>query len=173
MDPALYENLYNETLFERLRRDCEWRNPESHRDKLVMDERLPDAKGWQAIHPGVRDLAKELSKLLDADFDKYVVQRYRAPWNGGDWHTDNFGDLDNRQPMAIVSFGTARIFEVRSAVFGEDDEAISTGPAKPYLLTSGSLFVMPPGFQLTHEHRLAPMDEPIVERISLIFSRRK
>ena len=67
-----------------------------------------------------------------------------------DWHADDEVEIDQRSPIASLSLGWVRRFQVRPA------RRPSTGVrrARTVLLEPGSLLVMPPGFQGDWHHRV-------------------
>jgi hypothetical protein len=76
--------------------------------------------------------------------------------------------MDPEHPIAVVSFGAERYIwckdkNYRGEIPGEDR----------YLLGSGSLFVMPKGFQDVNLHRIPKHDRPCGGRISLTFRKFK
>lgn len=80
------------------------------------------------------------------------------------WHADDHEGTDHTKPIAVVSFGAER--EIWWRTKG------TTGVVPPEnrrLLGNGSLFIMPPGFQATHEHRIPKADREVGARISLTF----
>lgn len=73
-------------------------------------------------------------------------------------------EQDLGHPIAVVTFGAERYIWVRNKT---DKGAV---PDKDkYLLTRGSLFVMPGGYQDGHFHRIPKHDRPCGGRISLTF----
>ena len=82
------------------------------------------------------------------------------------WHADDFREMDHTCPVVSVSFGEER--EIWWRKFGE------TGlvPAEQrQLLASGSAFVMRPGMQGTHEHRIPKASRKMGGRVSMTFRR--
>lgn len=65
------------------------------------------------------------------------------------WHSDDFVGMDHEKAVCVVSFGSAPLI---------------------YLLEHGSLLVMPPGAQHTHDHKVAKGDRPHdLPRVSATF----
>lgn len=80
------------------------------------------------------------------------------------WHADDAEQIDQTQPIAVVSFGQARDiwFRLKGAkgVVPPEDRV---------LLGHGSLLIMPAGFQHTHEHRIPKGDRLMKARTSLTY----
>ena len=73
-------------------------------------------------------------------------------------------EQDQLHPIAVVSFGAERELWVKPQAY--------KGPIPPedrYLLTQGSLFVMPPGYQDTHYHKIPKCSWVCGQRISLTY----
>lgn len=82
------------------------------------------------------------------------------------WHADNFDKMDHTCPVVVVSFGEER--EIWWRRFGETGV---TPQEQKRLLQNGSMFIMPPGMQHTHEHRIPKGGRQMSPRISLTFRR--
>lgn len=66
------------------------------------------------------------------------------------WHADNFKGMDHSKCVAVVSFGEEREF-----LYRENPTPGTPRPAETSLvLGNGSLLLMEPGMQHTHQHRL-------------------
>jgi alkylated DNA repair dioxygenase AlkB len=82
------------------------------------------------------------------------------------WHSDDSPGMSHEHPIAVVSFGHAREIwwreKTQSGVVPLDQRQ---------LLEHGSIFVMPAGMQLTHQHRIPKGDRPMSTRVSLTFRR--
>lgn len=82
------------------------------------------------------------------------------------WHSDNFDKMDHSCPVVSLSFGEPR------EIWWRPIGSTGTVPLETrQLLASGSLFIMPPGMQFTHEHRIAKGDRSMGPRVSLTFRR--
>ena len=94
------------------------------------------------------------------------LNRYENEKQHLGWHSDDFVEMDHTAPVCVVSFGEAR--EIWWRKIGESGLVPSEQRQK---LSPGSLFIMPPGFQHTHEHRIPRGDREMTPRISLTFRR--
>lgn len=80
------------------------------------------------------------------------------------WHADDFRGMDHTRAVVSVSYGEAR--EIWWRKFGESGEVPVENRR---LLASGSIFVMPPGMQFTHQHRIPKGSRKMGPRVSLTF----
>lgn len=93
-----------------------------------------------------------------------VLNAYRDEHQHLGWHADDSPEQDERHPIAVVSFGAER------AIWVKPRGAKGNVPEEDrYLLKRGSLFVMPPGFQSGHLHKIPKHDRPCGPRVSLTF----
>jgi len=91
--------------------------------------------------------------------NRYVDERRHLGW-----HSDDSPEMDPDHPIAVVSLGQAREIWWRELGAG-------VGATRRQLLENGSAFVMPGGFQRTHEHRIPKGGHKMSERVSLTFRR--
>lgn len=107
------------------------------------------------------------NKLLDdfgVDYDTCFANYYRNQQDHLGWHSDNSDSLDNEYPIAIISMGVER------EIWFRDNNYLNMIKHTLQLkLKSGSLCIMKPGMQLTHQHRIPKCDRVCGERISLTF----
>lgn len=82
------------------------------------------------------------------------------------WHADDFREMDHTCPVVSVSFG-----EPREIWWRKKGEQGVVPASSRQLLGHGSMFVMPPGMQDTHEHRVPKGDRAMGPRVSLTFRR--
>ena len=80
------------------------------------------------------------------------------------FHADNFVGMDHTKCVAVVSFG-----EPREIWWRENDVKGDVPLANRQLLGNGSLFLMPPGMQHTHQHRIPKGDRTMGPRVSLTY----
>jgi len=110
----------------------------------------------------------EIMSKLEGDPNVCFFNRYESKRNSLGWHADDSPDTSSEHPISVVSFGAAR------EIWWRENGAVGTVPPENrQLLESGSLFVMPAGFQETHEHRIPKADRDVGVRISLTFRRMK
>lgn len=97
-------------------------------------------------------------------YNSVLLNRYLNERDSVSWHSDDEPEMDPAHPIASLSLGAARIFRVRP---------IGSKEAQSYLLASGSLLVMPPGFQRKYQHGVPKSKSPCGTRINLTFRRMK
>lgn len=110
------------------------------------------------------DWVKELMGKLEGDPNVCFFNRYEDRSNSLGWHSDDSPDTSDKSPISVISFGEPREIWWREIGF--------KGPIPQEnrkLLEPGSLFVMPPGFQSSFEHRIPKGDREMGWRVSLTF----
>ncbi len=108
----------------------------------------------------VRTLVKEMTgEWLEGCF----LNLYETGNESLGWHSDDDPGINHDQPIVVVSLGAERTLEWREigakgydSIYGQK-------------LASGSLFLMPPGMQYTHVHRIPKAPQLTAPRISLTF----
>jgi len=107
---------------------------------------------------------KEIMASLEGDPNVCFFNRYEDRGNSLGWHSDDSPDTSDANPISVISFGEPREIWWRE---------IGTKGVVPLenrkVLESGSLFVMPPGFQSSYEHRIPKGDREMGPRVSLTF----
>jgi alkylated DNA repair dioxygenase AlkB len=82
------------------------------------------------------------------------------------WHSDNSPEMDDERPIVTVSLGAEREIWFRKIPGTIRDV---NDPVEKLKLGHGSMAVMLPGMQDTHQHRIPKHDRPCGPRISLTF----
>jgi alkylated DNA repair dioxygenase AlkB len=149
--------------------------------------------------PLVDKLREHVSREVGADYELCFSNRYSDKGKHLGWHADDGKTIDHRVGIAIVSFGATREiwfrpnpllnlsagqkWDVGNAMtqsllvqgampaIGQTARPADGPPESPekLLLPHGSLCIMPPGFQQTHQHRIPKADRDVGVRISLTF----
>lgn len=121
------------------------------------------SKPW---HPNVAEIMEVINGEFETNYNVCFLNRYDNAQQALGWHSDDSPGMRHDHPIAVVSFGEPREIWVREkgakGVIPKEDR---------FLLRSGSLFIMPPGFQETHQHRIPKGDRPMGPRVSLTFRR--
>jgi alkylated DNA repair dioxygenase AlkB len=123
--------------------------------------------------------------VLDVCFlNRYLHGRHHLGW-----HADDSPEMDDKRPIAVVSLGSEReiwfrpILGTRCSCCGEmehdihkmscyvrDSRKTVYGEVEKLKLGHGSLLLMAPGMQDTHQHRIPKSDDAKCgERISLTY----
>ena len=101
---------------------------------------------------------------LDGEPNVCFLNRYEHERNALGWHSDDSPDTSDAHPISVVSFG-----EPREIWWRRRGEKGIVPESNRMLLEPGSLFIMPPGFQSTLEHRIPKGPRSMGARTSLTF----
>lgn len=174
MTPIFIKDFYKTDLFDVLKDEAPWVNRDAPRDECFMAVDVtktytygtpPTARTYTAapMHPCVQDVMD----ILNAEGNQYnicVLNYYKDKNQHLGWHADDSPEQDLDHPIAVVSFGVARYLYVKEKTFK------GTIPDEnKFLMSSGSLFVMPGGFQYNHVHKIPKHFAECGGRISLTF----
>lgn len=188
-DPYFADPNWANTVYNRLLKEVEWVNVKQARGEYFMysdhifgvqmtgetytygvpphDETYVSGR-W---HPDVKDIMDILNECVEeygvaSNYNVCFLNRYDNERNQLGWHSDDSPGMLHEHPIAVVSFGEPREIWVRekgaSGVVPKEDR---------YLLEDGSLFIMPPGYQKTHQHRIPKGGKAMGPRVSLTFRR--
>lgn len=102
----------------------------------------------------------QLEQMLQREMHLCFLNRYDDAHQHLGWHADDSPEQDDDAPIVVQSYGAEREIWVRSKTGGEADKI---------LLEHGSIFVMRPGMQQTHHHRIPKHPQPCGVRISLTW----
>jgi alkylated DNA repair dioxygenase AlkB len=140
-------------------------------------------------HPQIIAIRTELEKFTRSTFEVCFLNRYLNQSDQLGWHADDSPEMDDGRPIAVVSLGVAREIWFREKpdaliAVGEDQRSgeerrwrerltwkrrTEAPPTSKLLLGNGSLCLMAPGMQDTHQHRIPKASFKCGERISLTF----
>lgn len=101
-------------------------------------------------------------KEFGCKFEACFINGYENDHDSLQWHADDSETIDHSRPILVYSFGAKREIWVKENNAPNSDRV-------PYLLGNGSLFVMPPGMQQTHKHRIPKHSASCGGRVSLTF----
>lgn len=118
----------------------------------------------RCITPFVGGIMASINDDLGTHLNVCFLNKYDNELQHLGWHADDFPGMVKEEPIAVVSFGAEREIWVKPK--GETGVVPRDQRIK---LHDGSLFVMPPGYQDTHLHRIPKHDRPCGGRISLTF----
>lgn len=88
-------------------------------------------------------------------------------WLG--WHSDDDRYIDHSRPIAIVTLGNGRNIQFRKIDAIDKEGDITYDEPTTLFLEPGSLLLMGPGMQFTHQHRIPKMSHDVGPRISLTY----
>jgi len=112
----------------------------------------------------IDSLRMTLNQQLGAEFNVCFMNKYDDQHQHLGWHADDFEGMRSDQPIAVCSYGAEREIWVKP----KDQKGVVPANQR-FLLQNGSLFVMAPGYQDTHFHKIPKHDKPCGCRISLTF----
>ena len=118
------------------------------------------------------NFVKEIMNKINSDFgfnlDICFLNYYENEkmWLG--WHADDSPEIDQTEPIAVVSIGSEREIWVKNKNYKGNipDE-------NKFLLGNGSLFLMLPGFQTNNYHKIPKCDRKCSWRISMTYRKIK
>ena len=115
--------------------------------------------------PEIEAVREKISARFGGDYNSVLLNRYANEQDSVSWHSDDEPEMDSDHPIASLSLGAAREFLVRPIT--------SKKAVQSYVLTSGSLLLMPPGFQQRYQHCVPKSRTPCATRANLTFRRMK
>lgn len=156
--------------FARLMIEIEWEDrPDAPRREIWMNplgtpytygrgagERTYDPNPYNDIVKAVSDKLVGLGISLDACF----LNRYEDERQHLGWHADDSPEIDDARSIAVISLGVERM------IFAKEKGSSSF---EWFTLGHGSLFVMHPGMQSTHDHKIPKHSAKCGPRISLTY----
>lgn len=109
----------------------------------------------------IRSLRDQLEQLTKVKYEVCFLNGYRDGKDQLGWHADDSPEMDDARPIGIISLGAEREIWFRA------NESKDVTKLK---LENGSLCLMNPGMQDTHQHRI-PKSSLMTcgPRISLTF----
>ena len=114
----------------------------------------------------ISSILKEIQQAVIAktqqQFNAVLINYYRNGNDSNGWHADNEPELGKDPIIASVSFGTSRIFQLKSNA-GNQRQSL--------LLEHGDLLLMGSGMQLHWKHCLPKRPKVLEPRINLTFRR--
>lgn len=113
--------------------------------------------------PEILASRKQLEDHAKCVFEVCFLNRYLNQSDQLGWHSDSSPEMDDARPIATISLGVER--EIWFRPLGEENLQKIT----KLKLGNGSLCLMLPGMQDTHQHRIPKASFQCGERISLTF----
>lgn len=174
-----------DTIFTSLRNELDWVQVDKvpRKEYYVNLNNTPYTYGTepfartyapQAMHPMLQEVWLELELETATAFEVCFLNMYEDERCQLGWHADDSPEMDDSRPIAIVTVGA-----VREIWFRENPIDISSGFSSKKLFSKplverlslghGSLCLMSPGMQDTHQHRIPKADRISGPRISMTF----
>lgn len=164
------------TMFERLWTELNWeRRPDAPRREYWTNHFNRDYTYGRGA--GIRTYKAQPNHYWIGEVDIMLREKYchylegcflngyegARDWLG--WHSDDDPGIDHDKPIAIVTLYSDPSKQPRVIQFRDN----ATQTIESLALEHGSLYLMPPGFQDTHQHRIPKAGFDCADRISLTF----
>lgn len=114
--------------------------------------------------PEIEAVREKIQAEYGGDYNSVLLNRYVNERDSVSWHSDDEPEMDSEHAIASLSLGAPREFRTRE---------IAGRAIQSYVLTAGSLLLMPAGFQQRYQHCLVKSKEPCGSRVNLTFRRMK
>lgn len=114
-----------------------------------------------AWSPLIMYIKNEIEEICQETFTTVLLNRYRDGKDSNGWHADNEKELGKNPIIASVSFGAARVFQMKHNSIENQKQNI--------ILEHGSLLIMKGTTQHFWKHQIPKTAKPIGERINLTF----
>jgi alkylated DNA repair dioxygenase AlkB len=113
----------------------------------------------------IEAIREKIRGCYGGDYNSVLLNRYANAQDSVSWHSDDEPEMDSEHPIASLSLGASRAFLIRPIA--------SKKTVQTYTLSSGSLLVMPAGFQQKCQHCIPKSKTPCGSRVNLTFRRMK
>lgn len=128
----------------------------------------------QPYHDLILAIRRDLEAHTNEKFEVCFLNGYRDGSDQLGWHADDSPEMDDARHIAIVSLGAKReiYFRANTSIAWKGAAVCGNEPPLPtkVWLESGSLCLMEPGMQDTHQHRIPKASyHGCGPRISLTF----
>lgn len=133
-------------------------------DRMVLDPRMT---AWYGVKghpftPELLEIRQRVEDQVNVSFDSVLLNLYRDGNDSVAWHSDTLPADGVHKPIASVSFGETRPFQVRSKA-GRERKVWEIS------LTHGALLLMGSSMQEHYEHHIPKTAKWIAPRINLTF----
>ena len=109
--------------------------------------------------PTLLTVKAKVEAAAGGKFNSVLVNRYENEKDSVGWHADNEPEMSHEHPIASLSLGATRCFEMRKG----------SGPVQTIELEHGSLLVMGPEMQREWRHRVPKTKNACGLRVNLTF----
>jgi alkylated DNA repair dioxygenase AlkB len=109
--------------------------------------------------PTLLKIKAEVEAAASSEFNSVLVNRYENETDSVGWHADDEPEMSHQHPIASLSLGSTRRFQIRKG----------RGPIQTIELGPGSLLVMQPGMQREWRHQVPKANKPCGLRVNLTF----
>lgn len=122
----------------------------------TYSRRTYDPKPWTST---LLNIKKSIEAGTSSEFNSVLLNRYESGNDSVGWHADDEPEMSQEHPIASLSLGATRNFQMRRG----------DGPVQTIELRHGSLLVMHAGMQQEWKHRVPKTKKPCGRRINLSF----
>lgn len=163
----LWDTLPWEKREDAPRRECWMNDPgKPYTYGRGAGERTYNPQPW---HPVVKRIQSSLYyNGFKVNLDACFINGYENERHALGWHSDDSPEIDQTRPIAVISFGAPREIWFRR-IPSSGNTVSSDNTVEKLLLEPGSLLMMFPGMQQTHQHRIPKHSAPCGPRISLTY----
>lgn len=180
-DPVTYVSgylnaIYASGVYLHLRESLDWeRRPDAPRSEYWSNDYARDYtyghgrgqrtyshRPWDQHVNNIRQYL-QMTGHVDRPLEGCFLNMYDNGTDALGWHSDDDPSIDHAMPIAVVTLGQSRDIQYRR-IGEKGQESIRTQH-----LEHGSLFLMHPGMQQTHVHRIPKVHVDIGPRISLTY----
>ncbi len=126
--------------------------------------RTYEPKVW---HEAILEIKNKVEKELGIQLEVCFLNGYENSKDQLNWHSDDSPEMDDSRPIVIVTLGATR--EIWFRKIPKNGEKIPMENVDKLMLKSGSMCIMLPGMQDTHQHRIPKSGYECGPRISLTF----
>lgn len=109
--------------------------------------------------PTLVKIKTEVEAATRTKFNSVLLNRYEDGNDSVGWHSDDEPEMSSEHPIASLSLGATRSFQMRKG----------NGPIQTIKLMNGSLLVMDAGMQQAWKHRVPKTRKSCGSRINLTF----
>ncbi|MGH9540619.1 MAG: alpha-ketoglutarate-dependent dioxygenase AlkB family protein [Terriglobales bacterium] len=172
--PRFLDPVAADRAFQALRAELPWRR---HVSRMYGREvPVPRLEAWIATHPytysrrryepspwtpSLELLKAAVEAAAGCAYNSVLANLYENEADSVGWHADDEPEMSPEHPIASLSLGAAREFQMRRG----------NEPATAMTLAHGSLLLMAAGMQREWRHRLPKARRPCGPRINLTFRR--
>jgi len=111
--------------------------------------------------PLLLTIKNKIEKYCNHNFTTALINQYRNGKDSNGWHADNEKELGQNPIIASVSFGAARVFQLKHNTIKEQKLNLT--------LENGSLLIMEGTTQHFWKHQIPKTAKPVGARINLTF----
>lgn len=172
MKPTYIENYTIGDKLDVLKNEINWVNEQAARGECFMSsierqyQYINNGPIYTSIdfHPLVEEIMIKINKEFNYNLNVCFLNYYIDNTKALGWHADDSPNINQKEPIAVVSFGQSR------DIWWKPNEFKGLVPDEyKQLLGDGSLFLMPAGMQDTHKHKIPKGDRIMTARISLTY----